>query len=306
MKYLVTGGAGFIGSHIVDKLITQGHEVVVIDNESARSNSKFYWNARAQNYKYDITDYEKIAPLFERVDVVFHLAAEARIQPAIKNPLLAAKTNFLGTCTVLQCAREAKVDRVVYSSTSSSYGLKNTPPLKESMSTDCLNPYSVTKCAGEELCKMYYRLFGVKTIILRYFNVYGERQPLKGEYATVIGLFLRQSANSEPMTVVGDGTQRRDFTHIDDAVEANMKAAIVDSSAAYGEVFNIGSGVNCSILDLVKMIGGDFKYIPARIGETKVTLADISKADRILGWQPCLSLEDWLEVHTRTQHVSRL
>jgi UDP-glucose 4-epimerase len=297
VRYLVTGGAGFIGSHIVDRLINEGNEVVVIDNESATSNSQFYWNNKAENHKYDITEYDLIAPLFENVDIVFHLAAEARIQPATKNPIKAAKTNFLGTCTVLQCAREFNIKRFIYSSTSSSYGLKNTPPLQESMPTDCLNPYSVTKCAGEELCKMYYKLFGLETVMLRYFNVYGDRQPLKGEYATVIGLFLRQFKNGEPMTVIGDGTQRRDFTNITDVVEANIKAATVNSLDAFGEVFNIGCGVNYSILDLVKMIGGDFKYIPERIGETKITLADISKAERILGWKPRLSLESWLK-HT--------
>jgi len=299
MKYLVTGGAGFIGSHIVDRLILDGNEVVVIDNESADSNEKFFWNNKAKNYKLDITDYDSIRKLFNNVHTVFHLAAESRIQPAIKNPIKAAKVNFLGTMTILQCARESGCDRVIYSSTSSAYGRKNTPPLKEDMPNDCLNPYSVTKSGGETLCKMYTDLFGLNTITFRYFNVYGDRQPLRGEYAPVIGLFLRQKKNSLPMTIVGDGEQRRDFTLIDDVVEANIAASKTSDKLAFGELFNIGSGINYSILDLVEMIGGEYKHIEPRIGEARVSLADISKAKSILGWEPRGSLREWIENETR-------
>ena len=221
MKSLVTGGAGFIGSHIVDKLIELGHEVVVIDNESAQSNEEFYWNNKAQNYKYDIRDYEKTRPLYDDVDYVFHLAAESRIQPAIENPINAVSLNCVGTCTVLQCSREADVKRVIYSSTSSGYGF-NEPPNHENQPDDCLNPYSVSKVAGEKLCKMYTELFGLKTIIFRYFNVYGERSPIRGQYAPVIGIFLRQKRDGESLTIVGDGEQRRDFTHVSDVVQANI------------------------------------------------------------------------------------
>jgi UDP-glucose 4-epimerase len=299
MKYLVTGGAGFIGSHIVDRLILDGNEVVVIDNESADSNEKFFWNNKAKNYKLDITDYDSIRKLFNNVHTVFHLAAESRIQPAIKNPIKAAKVNFLGTMTILQCAREAGCDRVIYSSTSSAYGRKNTPPLKEDMPNDCLNPYSVTKSGGETLCKMYTDLFGLNTITFRYFNVYGDRQPLRGEYAPVIGLFLRQKKNSLPMTIVGDGEQRRDFTLIDDVVEANIAASKTSDKLAFGELFNIGSGINYSILDLVEMIGGEYKHIEPRIGEARISLADISKAKKILGWEPRGSLREWIKNETR-------
>ena len=295
MKYLVTGGAGFIGSHVVDRLVRDGHEVIVIDNEAADSNEKFYWNTKAKNFKYDIQDYESIKDLFAGVHTVFHLAAESRIQPAINNPIHAAQVNFVGTCTVLQCAREAGCDRVVYSSTSSAYGLKNTPPLNEEMKSDCLNPYSVTKVGGESLCKMYNDLFGLKTITFRYFNVYGDRQPLKGEYAPVIGLFLRQKKSGQPMTIVGDGTQKRDFTFIEDVVEANIYASITQDPAAFGQVFNIGSGVNYSILELVNLIGGDYIHIDPRIGEAHTSLANISKATRLLKWEPKGSLKEWLK-----------
>ena len=294
MKYLVTGGAGFIGSHIVDRLISEGNDVIVVDDESANSNQRFYWNERAENYKLDITDYSSIRNLFNGVHSVFHLAAESRIQPAIKNPIKAAKVNFLGTITVLQCAREAGCDRVIYSSTSSAYGRKNIPPLTEDMPNDCLNPYSVTKTGGESLCKMYTDLFNLKTITFRYFNVYGNRQPLRGEYAPVIGLFLRQKRENLPMTIVGDGTQRRDFTLIDDVVEANFLASQTDDNRAFGEVFNIGSGINYSILDLIEMIGGEYIHIEPRVGESQISLANISKAQKILEWHPEGSLKEWI------------
>jgi len=154
-RYLVTGGAGFIGSHLTDRLIDLGHEVVVVDNESAECNEEFFWNPLAENFKVDITDYGALEPLFEGVNGVFHLAAESRIQPAIENPTRAAAVNVVGTCNVLQAARKNGVDRVIYSATSSAYGLKNIPPLQETMPNDCLNPYSVTKVAGEELCKIF-------------------------------------------------------------------------------------------------------------------------------------------------------
>ena len=293
MKHLVTGGAGFIGSHIVDALLDLGHEVVVIDNESADSNEKFYWNSSAENHKVDILDYETIEPLFSGVHTVFHLAAESRIQPAIKNPLHAAKVNFLGTCNVLQCAREKGCDRVVYSSTSSGYGLKNKVPLKEDMDRDCLNPYSVTKCGGEDLCKMYYSLYGLKTVIFRYFNVYGPRQPIRGEYAPVIGLFMRQSKDGIPMTIVGDGSQTRDFTNVFDVVQANL-LAMKSSQEVFGEIYNIGSGKRFSIMEVAKMIGTDWVNIAPRIGEATDSLADISKAKSKLGYSPEKDLGKWI------------
>jgi len=293
MKYLVTGGAGFIGSNIVDRLISEGHEVIVIDNEHSDAHENFYWNDKAKNYKYDIRDYEAIEPLFAGVDYVFHLAAEARIQPAIENPVTAVEINVVGTCNVLQAARKHNVKRVIYSSTSSAYGLKNPMPLKEDMPKDCLNPYSVSKTAGEELCKMYTDLFGLKTITFRYFNVYGERQPLKGQYAPVIGLFLKQKESGNIMSVVGDGLQTRDFTYVGDVVNANIAAT--KCTEGFGEIYNIGTGIQTSILELVDIIGGEHKLIPERIGESRFTQADITKANNVLGWEPKIKLEDWLK-----------
>lgn len=299
-KCIVTGGCGFIGSTLVDKLIELNHEVIVIDNESATCHDQFYYNNKAEYYKYDVAEYDVIRPLFDGVHTVFHLAAESRIQPAIENPLLTFRTNFVGTGTVLQCAREAKCDRVIYSSTSSAYGLINKPPLNESMPDDCLNPYSVSKVAGEKACKMYTDLFGLKTIIFRYFNVYGPREPVKGPYAPVVGLFLRQKQSGEPLTVVGDGMQRRDFTHVNDVVNANILAMNLRDSffgfeIGFGEVYNVGTGKNHSVLELARMISDTIKFIPSRQGEAKETLADFNRSNGLLGWEPTVKLEDYIK-----------
>jgi UDP-glucose 4-epimerase len=294
MKCLVTGGAGFIGSHIVDSLLAKGHEVVVIDNESSEVHDHFYFNEKATYHKLDIADYQATRSVYDGVDYVFHCAAESRIQPAILNPLLAIRTNTLGTGTVLQCSREAGVKKIMYSSTSSGYGLVNEPPLNETMPDDCLNPYSVSKVSGEKLCKMYNDLFGVKTVIFRYFNVYGNREPLKGPYAPVVGLFLRQHRAGQPLTIVPDGTQRRDFTHVEDVVQANLLAMEVDHEH-YGEVFNVGTGTNHSVLELAAMISDNTVEVEPRIGEAYITLANNQKIRDVLGWAPTKHIGDYVK-----------
>tara|TARA_R110000765_G_scaffold165822_1_gene270753 strand:- start:871 stop:1803 length:933 start_codon:yes stop_codon:yes gene_type:complete len=295
VKCLVTGGAGFIGSHLVDELIGLGHTVMCVDNESAESNDEFYWNNNAVNIKADVCEYESVYSLMAGVDTVFHLAAEARIQPSLKNPIKTISTNVVGTANVLQAALENRVRRVVYSSTSSAYGKINKMPLEETMPSDCLTPYSVSKVAGEDLCRMYTRLFGLETITLRYFNVYGLRQPLKGQYAPVIGIFLKQHANKIPMTVIGDGEQRRDFTHVYDVVRANITAIETTNKDAYGEVFNIGTGDSHSMLDIVKYVGGEHVHVEERQGEARYTLADNKKASNILGWDSYIKLPYWID-----------
>lgn len=301
MNCLVTGGAGFIGSNLVDALLREGHSVAVIDNESSDAHDQFYWNGQAYNYKYNVCDYIMCSEVFERhsPDVVFHIAAEARIQPCIEDPLKAVEANVLGTATILELSRRYKVKRVMYSSTSSAYGLINECPLKEDMPNDCLNPYSVSKVAGEDLCKMYTRLYGLNTVIFRYFNVYGERQPIKGQYAPVIGIFQRQKRNNENMTIVGDGEQRRDFTHVSDVVGANILAATKNFGEDYnfGQLYNVGTGVNYSVNEIAKMLGGPTMNIAARPGEARITLADNTKIKRDLGWEPRISLEQWLSAN---------
>lgn len=294
MKCIVTGGAGFIGSHLVDKLIELGHSVIVIDNESATSNEKFYYNEKAIYCKVDVADYTGTRSLYEGVDFVFHLAAESRIQTTVDNPLLCFNTNVYGIAVVLQCSREARVKKVIYSSTSAAYGLKNQPPLVEIMREDCLNPYSVSKVAGEKMCDMYTKLYGLKTITFRYFNVYGPREPVKGPYAPVIGLFLRQKKAGQSLTITGDGRQRRDFVHVADVVKANIQAMDYVGDQ-HGSVFNVGTNKNHSINEIAKMISNDIRYIDPRPGEARETLANNKKITDEFGWYPSKKLEDYIK-----------
>lgn len=293
MNCLVTGGAGFIGSNLVDKLIELGHKVICIDNESAECHDQFYWNPKANNYKYDICDYEKIAPLFNGIDYVFHIASDARIQPAILNPRKSIESNAVGTANVIELSRINKVKRFIYSSTSSAYGKKAIVPNTETQPSDPLTPYSTAKVFGENLARVYYNLYGLETISLRYFNVYGDRQPLKGQYAPVIGLFLKQHEEGKPLTVVGDGSQRRDFTHISDVVQANILASEIKDG--FGEVYNIGYGSNYSILEIANMISNNIKFIPPRVGEVQETLASNAKFKELTGWTPNVPLVRWLQ-----------
>ena len=295
MISLVTGGAGFIGSNLVDYLIQQGHEVICVDNESAECNDKFYWNNKACNIIGDITDYDFMKNCFKDVDYVFHLAAESRLQPAIKNPIEAVYKNCVGTTTILQCAREAGVKRFVYSSTSSGYGFNHSPNV-ETQPDDCLNPYSASKVAAEKFCKMYSDLYGLETVVLRYFNVFGERSPRRGQYAPVIGIFDRQKLSGEALTIVGDGTQRRDFIYVGDVAKANLIAAEATLDTKYfGQVFNIGSGINYSVQEIADAISDNQTYIPKRHGEMETTWSNIEKASEILGWKPEVDVLEWIK-----------
>ena len=295
MISLVTGGAGFIGSNLVDYLIEQGHEVICVDNESAECNDKFYWNNKACNIIGDITDYNFMKNCFKDVDYVFHLAAESRLQPAIKNPIEAVYKNCVGTTTILQCAREAGVKRFVYSSTSSGYGFNPSPNI-ETQPDDCLNPYSASKVAAEKFCKMYSDLYGLETVVLRYFNVFGERSPRRGQYAPVIGIFDRQKLSGEALTIVGDGTQRRDFIYVGDVAKANLIAAEATLDKKYfGQVFNIGSGINYSVQEIADAISDNQTYIPKRDGEMETTWSNIEKASEILGWKPEVDVLEWIK-----------
>ena len=293
---LVTGAAGFIGSNLTDYLLAQNHQVICVDNESA-DNEKFHWNGETINVSGDITDYKFMKNVFNKVDYVFHLAAESRLQPAIQNPIEAVHKNCVGTTTMLQCAREAGVKRFVYSSTSSGYG-NNPWPNTEDQPDDCLNPYSASKIAGEKFCKMYYNLYGLETVTLRYFNVFGQRSPTRGQYAPVIGIFRRQKDAGEPLTIVGTGQQRRDFVHVEDVARANYLASIMplkkDGHDYTGEVFNIGSGKNYSIQEIANAISDNQIYIPERKGEMDTTLSDITKVGQVIGWKPEIDVMEWV------------
>jgi len=291
---IVTGGAGFIGSHIVEKLKRLDHMVVVVDNEYS-DNDNFHWRKDTLNVNIDITDYKALKKAFTGADYIFHCAAEARIGPAIENPLNALNINTIGTCNVLQCAREVGAKKVLYSSTSSGYGLNEAPNI-ETQPDDCLNPYSVSKIAGEKLCKMYTDLYGLNTIIFRYFNVFGERAPRKGQYAPVTGIFLRQRAAGESLTIVGDGEQRRDYIYVKDVANANVMAAISNpDDDAYGQVYNIGSGKNYSVNEIASFISDDTINIPPRVGEARNSLANIDKIQKTFAWKPEMNVEEWIK-----------
>lgn len=291
MKLLVTGGAGFIGSNLVDELVRQKHQVLIIDNLS--TGKKEHLNKKAQFFKKDIRNYKSIKPLFKSVDCVFHLAAQPRIQPSIINPAESFDNNVHGTFNVFLAAKENKVKKVVYSASSSAYGDQKKLPLTEDMISDCKNPYALFKYMGEEMAHLFLNLYGLPVVCLRYFNVYGERQSVQGAYSTVIGIFLKQKKEGKPLTIVGDGNQRRDFTYVKDVVQANILA--MKSKKAIGHLINIGSGFNYSVNDVAKIIDKNHVFIPPRPGESRVTLADISKAKKLLGWQPKTKLADWLE-----------
>ena len=290
-KCLVTGGCGFIGSHIVNKLINMGCEVRVIDDLSASENENFYHNEKAEYWKKDISK-DECTKIFKNVDYVFHLAARSRIQPTICAPNKCFEVNVVGTQRVLEWSRLNGIKRVIYSGTSSLYGHQNSIPFAPNMPPDCLNPYSMSKWMGEQICKLYNQLYGVPSITLRYFNVYGPREPIKGEYAPVIGLFKRQSKNNESMTIVAPGTQRRDFTYIEDVVEANILAMKTSTVDIPFNIYNVGTGKNYSMMEIADMIGGKRDVIPSRPAEVQETLADISDTIKDLNWAPKHSLEE--------------
>ena len=287
---LVTGGMGFIGSHIVDQLIQLGHDVIVIDDMSASENEEFYENENTENIIKDIST-DDCSRYFKNVDYVFHLAARSRIQPTIGSPNECFEVNVVGTQRVLEWSRAHSVERVIYSGTSSLYGHQNTVPFQPNMPTDCLNPYSMSKWMGEQVCKLYGQLYGVRTTVLRYFNVYGPREPIRGQYAPVIGLFKRQKREGKPMTIVGTGEQRRDFTHVLDVVRANVLATNLAADQVFG-IYNIGTGVNFSINEIADLIGGERVYVPPRPAEVQETLADISLTVEELNWRPRFRLEE--------------
>jgi UDP-glucose 4-epimerase len=293
MKVLVTGGCGFIGHHLVNELISHNYEVIVIDDCSA-NNDKFYFNDKAKYYKYSICDYEKIEPLFDGVEYVFHLAAESRIQSSIENPRYAVDVNVVGTTNVLLASSKNKVKRVMYSGTSSVYGLTESFPTNENTKIDCLNPYATTKYAGEEIVKCFTKLYNLDSCIFRYFNVYGEDSPITGPYSLVIGIFLDQKKKNIPLTVVGDGSSLRDFIHVNDVVDINIKAMQYESKLD-AEIFNVGSGSHYSVKEIAEYISPNIVYVDKRIGEAKTTLADITKAKKILNWFPTINLFKWLD-----------
>ena len=282
-KVIVTGGAGFIGSNLVDALIEKGYEVHVIDNLSGGKKENL--NPKAIFHQADIRNLEEIKPLFKNIDGVFHLAAIPEVQYSIEHPIETQEVNVNGTTNVLIAASEAKVKRIVYSASGGSvYGDQKKFPADESMLPMPKSPYALQKYMGEHLCRLWNEIHGIEAVSLRYFNVYGPRARDNGAYALVISLFLKMKREGKKMKITGDGSQTRDFVHVRDVVRANILAMESDR-VGKGESINIGSGVERSVLEIVKMIGGEYEFIAPRI-EPKRSLADITRAKFLLNWEP--------------------
>ena len=291
MKALVTGGAGFIGSHIVDALVANGGEVIIIDNLSTGKRENI--NTEATLVEADITNLEQIKPHFVGVEYVFHCAAVPRVQLSIDDPVSTHNVNINGTLNVLLAARDAKVKRLVYSASSSAIGSNAQLPTKETFLPQPISPYALQKYVGEHYCRLFSLFYGLQTVSLRYFNVYGPRMAFSGAYTTVIATFLKQKKDGKKLTITGDGTQTRDFTYVADVVRANLLAAQSDGVGA-GEVINAGNHDNHSVNEVAEKIGGEVEHIAARI-EPHDSLADISRAKKLLGWSPQILFDDGIK-----------
>lgn len=291
----VTGGAGFIGSNLVSRLVADGYNVLVIDDLSTGDvNNLVKEKDKITFIHKDISDDGSIEEILTaaKIDTVFHLAALARVQPSIEDPIEFNKINVEGTLKLLWACHQAGVKRVVYSASSSAYGNTNILPTSEDTSLNPLSPYGLQKLIGEQYCKMFSEVYGLETVSLRYFNVYGERMSKGGAYLTVISIFDEQLENGEPLTITNNGEQRRDFTYVGDVVEANILAA-GNKNIGKGEVFNIGNGDNYSVNEVADMMQGKKVYGEKRI-EPFETLADTRKAQTTLKWKPKGNLPKWL------------
>ena len=289
-RVAVVGGAGFIGSNLVDTLVERGHDVVVVDNLSTGYTRNL--NPAARLEQVDIrTDSDRLTAALQGCEVVFHTAALARVPRAIEDPVGTHAVNVTGTLRVLKAAVDAGVRRVVYSSSSSVYGDQPTLPLTEDMPPTPLHPYAAQKLMGEIYARTVHRTYGLQTVCLRYFNVYGPRQVTEGAYRLVIGIFMDQRRQGEPLTIHGDGQQTRDFTWVGDVVRANVLAAASDSVGA-GEPINIGAGDEVSINRIAALIGGPVVHTPPRGFDERYKRAGIARARELLGWQPQVGIDE--------------
>lgn len=284
-KILVTGGAGFIGSHLVDVLIEQDHEIIIIDDLSTGKKENI--NPKATFKEVNIVNFKDIKSHFKEVDYVFHLAAMPRVQESIESPLATHEINITGSLNVLQAAKEAGVKRVIYSSSSAVYGDVEIPTT-EDMPKNPLSPYGLQKYMGEYYARLFSSLYGLETVCFRYFNVYGDRMSAEGAYINVISVFQKQKNEGLPLTITGDGEQTRDFVNVKDVVQANI-LAMTATKVGKGEAINIGAGQGHAVNEIARRIGGEVKHIAPRV-EPKHTLADISRAKELLNWEPQVEL----------------
>ena len=295
-RAIVTGGAGFIGSHLTERLLREGHQVLVVDNCSTGREGNLahlFTSDRLQLVHCDVTNFQALKPLFKGVDWVFHLAALADIVPSIQNPDNYHRSNVDGTVAVLEAARHARVKRFIYAASSSCYGIPRQFPTSETAPIQPMYPYALTKWIGEEYVKHWNKVYHLPCLSLRLFNVYGPRSRTSGAYGAVFGVFLAQKLAGKPFTVVGDGTQTRDFTYVSDVAEAFLCAAESDIE---GDSFNVGSGQTYSVNRLVELLGGEVVYLPKRPGEPDCTFADIAKIKERLGWRPKTSHEEGVAI----------
>lgn len=288
-KTVVTGGAGFIGSHLVDALVERGDDVHIVDDYAGGKHEDRF-NAKATYHEIDIRSTDSLQEVFKDADVVFHAAALPRVPYSIEHPVETTDVNITGTVSVLAAAARAKVRRVVYSASGSAYGEQKTLPLSESMTSNPVNPYGLQKYVGELFLKIWPATYGLETVSLRYFNIYGPRLDPKGPYALAVGAFLLARKEGRALTIFGDGTITRDYTHVRDAVRANILAA-ESPHVGKGEVLNIGAGRNVTIGYLAELIGGEVVYGPPRV-EAHDSQADNTLAKKLLGWEPAVTLEE--------------
>jgi len=291
-KYIVTGGAGFIGSHLVDKIIENGNKAVVIDNLS--TGKKQNLNPKADFFQLDICNFEKIKPLFSGADGVFHLAAIASVPFSVENPLLTTKVNVSGTVNVFKSASENKVKRVVFASSSSVYGDQGQLPLKEKMVPNPKSPYALQKLVGEQFAIMFKDLYKMPIVCLRYFNVYGPRIDFNSDYSLVLGKFLKLKSENKPLTIFGTGEQTRGFCYVSDVVSSTIMA-MESEKIMGGEVINISHKKSYSVNYLARLIGGKIQHLPQRQGDVLHTKADIALAKKLLGWEPKVNFSEGVE-----------
>lgn len=284
-KVIVTGGAGFIGSHLVEKLVSLDFEVHVVDNLIAGKKENVHPGAVL--HIVDIREIALLSPIFEDADTVFHLAALPSVPYSIENPIETHEVNALGTLKVIVAARDAKVRRIVYSSSSAVYGDQEILPVSEEATCVPMSPYGLQKLESEHYLRLASELYGVETVSLRYFNLYGPRQNASGPYASVVARFIDQASSGEPLTVVGEGKQTRDFVHVSDVVEANI-LSMNSNHVGKGEVINIGGGESYSVIDVAKIVGGEITYLPPRV-EIMNSVAFVQRAHKLLGWEPAKS-----------------